>query len=258
MNRIDQMFAAKLGKVLSIYTTAGYPSMEDTPAILRALQEHGADMVEIGMPFSDPLADGPVIQESSQVALANGMTVKRLFGQLQDIRRSVQLPLVLMGYLNPVLSYGMEPFLASCMEVGIDGVIIPDLPPEIFEVSYRELFKRYGVHHAMLITPHTPEERIRKIAGISGGFLYLVAEASTTGARSSVQAHQLEYFRRIEKMGLPLPCLVGFGISSHETFTLACRHTRGAIIGSAFIRMLSSEGAGANQIGRFLKGIREA
>jgi tryptophan synthase alpha chain len=249
MNRIDRLFDEKEGEILSIYMTAGYPGIEDTVEVLEALQEHGADMVEIGMPFSDPLADGPVIQESSQKALENGMSLRLLFSQLKDIRKRIHIPLVLMGYLNPVLQYGPESFLRDCRETGIDGVILPDLPPDEYESDYQHLFEEHGIHHILLVTPHTAENRIRKIAGLSRGFIYLVADAATTGARDSVTDHQLDYFRRIEQMDLPLPALVGFGISNRETFQAACRHSRGAIIGSAFIRALSANAgasAGAN------------
>jgi tryptophan synthase alpha chain len=257
MNRIDRLFSEKSGEILSIYITAGYPELHDTVKILSALEKHGADMVEIGIPFSDPLADGPVIQKSSQVALSNGMTLKLLFSQLEEIRQSVQIPLVIMGYLNPMMHYGMEPFLEKCRETGIDGVIIPDLPPDVYESEYMELFNRFGVHLALLITPHTSEKRIRNIARLSGGFIYLVADSSTTGARSSVKQHQVEYFSRIKAMNLGIPGLVGFGISSQETFKSACVHASGAIIGSAFISMLSEEGPLEEKIESFLNTIRK-
>jgi tryptophan synthase alpha chain len=256
MNRIDRMFSQNNGEVLSIYMTAGYPELNDTTAILKALQNQGADMVEIGIPFSDPLADGPVIQKSSQIALSNGMSLKLLFSQLQGIRESVTIPLVLMGYFNPILKFGIKPFLELCRETGIDGVIIPDLPPEEYEAEYKSMFDQYGIHHALLITPHTKEERIRVIAGLSGGFLYLVADSSTTGARLSVQGHQVEYFRRINEMKLTVPGLVGFGISNHDTFQVACEHSHGAIIGSAFISILSQEGLLEDKIGKFLGSVR--
>lgn len=256
MNRIDRLFAEKHKEILSVYMTAGYPAINDTCTILKSLQEHGADMVEVGIPFSDPLADGPVIQHSSQVALRNGMSLQLLFSQLKDIREAVRIPLVLMGYLNPIFQFGIEAFLQKCLEVGVDGVIIPDLPPDEYELSYSDLFEQYGIHHILLITPHTSEGRIRQIARLSGGFLYLVADASTTGARSSVQSHQVDYFRRVGSMDLELPGLVGFGISSHETFQTACEHASGAIIGSAFIRMLGENGSLDDKIGRFIRTIR--
>ncbi len=256
MNRIDRLFSEKSGDILSIYMTAGYPELNDTVRILKALEKGGADMVEIGIPFSDPLADGPVIQASSQVALSNGMTLKLLFSQLEEIRQSVQIPLLLMGYLNPILQFGILPFLEKCRETGIDGVIIPDLPPDEYEAEYKKQFEAYGVHHALLITPFTSEERIRSIARMSDGFLYLVADSSTTGARSSVKKHQVEYFERIQSMNLGIPGLVGFGISSHDTFKSASKYASGAIIGSAFIQKLSEDGSIEEKVGNFLGAIR--
>lgn len=256
MNRIDQLFAGKKKEILSVYMTAGYPELNDTVKILAALQDHGADMVEIGIPFSDPLADGPVIQHSSQISLENGMTLRLLFSQLDKIRERVDIPLVLMGYLNPILRFGMEGFLKRCNEVGIDGVIIPDLPPEEYGSDYKSRFEHHEIHHPLLITPHTSEERIRRIAGLSRGFLYLVADASTTGEKSTVKSHQVDYFRRIRKMDLNLPGLVGFGISNHETFKTACDHASGAIIGSAFIRALGNQGSLEEKTGNFIRMIR--
>jgi len=259
MNRIDRLFQEKKGEVLSVYITAGYPQLADTVPLLEALQKHGADMVEIGIPFSDPLADGAVIQESSQLALQNGMKLDLLFKQLEGIRLSIQMPLLLMGYFNPILQMGMERFLERCRDTGIDGVIIPDLPPAEYETRYRELFSTYGVHNALLITPHTDENRIHRIADLSGGFLYLVADAATTGARSSIEDHQLEYFQRIHDMVLPVPGLIGFGIFNRETFLTACKYARGAIIGSAFIQAIGKPGnlSLEQKVDSFLKGITE-
>lgn len=241
-NRIDKLFREKDKGILSIYITAGYPELQDTLRLLEALQKSGADMVEIGIPFSDPLADGPVIQQSSQQALHNGMTLNLLFRQLEKVREAVSIPLVLMGYLNPVLHMGMERFLGKCRETGIDGVIIPDLPPDEYETKYLDMFRSHGIYHSLLITPNTDEQRIRKIAGISDGFLYLVAAASTTGARNSIGIQQESYFQRLKDLDLPLPGLIGFGISNRETFQTACKYARGAIIGSAFIKALGAEG----------------
>lgn len=240
-NRIDQLFKEKEAEILSIYMTAGFPGLHDTVSLLELLQENGADMVEIGIPFSDPLADGPVIQQSSQKALMNGMSLNLLFNQLEGIRKRISMPLVLMGYLNPILQMGMEAFLGKCRDTGIDGVIIPDLPAAEYEQEYLGLFRSYGIYHSLLVTPQTDEARIRKLAGLSEGFLYLVAAASTTGARSSIGMLQQEYFARIRKMELPLPGLIGFGISNRETFQTACRYARGAIIGSAFIKAIGEE-----------------
>lgn len=242
-NRIDQLFKEKESEILSIYMTAGYPELHDTVRLLELLQEYGADMVEIGIPFSDPLADGPVIQQSSLKALRNGMTLDLLFHQLEGVRKRISMPLVLMGYLNPILQMGLENFLSRCRDTGIDGVIIPDLPAIEYEEEHLGLFRSYGIYHSLLVTPQTDEARIRKLAGLSEGFLYLVAAASTTGARSSIGTLQQEYFDRIRKMELPLPGLIGFGISNRQTFQTACRYARGAIIGSAFIRALGEEGS---------------
>lgn len=256
MNRIDRLFREKKGEILSVYMTAGFPKLDDTAGMIRALQDHGADLVEIGIPFSDPLADGPVIQRSSQVALGNGISLKLLFEQLSDIRREVRIPLILMGYLNPILRFGMDRFLERCRETGIDGAIIPDLPLEEYEDLYRERFREHGVHHALLITPQTPDDRILRIAQRSDGFIYMVADASTTGAKDSIRQTQLDYFSRIRDMKLSRPTLIGFGISNRETFTTACRYARGAIIGSAFIRMLEEEGFSEEKVGSFIRSIR--
>ncbi len=241
MNRIDRLFAEKRERILSIYTTAGYPDLDDTVPVIKALEESGADMIELGMPFSDPLADGEVIQQSSQAALANGMNMRLLFEQISELRKEVQLPVILMGYLNPVMQFGFEKFTMKCKEVGIDGLILPDLPLHIYQAEYRHFVEAADLKMIMLITPQTSEERIHMIADASGGFLYMVADSSTTGARDGIKDTQLEYFSRIEKMQLSIPRLIGFGISNSETFNLACKHARGAIIGSAFLRALGSE-----------------
>jgi len=257
MNRIQQLFRKKHGGILSVYITAGYPEKENTVPVIRALQEHGADMVEIGIPFSDPLADGPVIQQSSQEALAGGMSLRLLFEQLKGIRENISIPLILMGYLNPVLKMGMVSFLSGCRKTGIDGVIIPDLPPGEYESLYREKFGEYGILHPLLVTPQTSPERVRYIAGLSGGFLYMVSDASTTGTKDSISEPQRAYFNRIREMDLPVPGLIGFGISNHETFSAACSYARGAIIGSAFIRMLGEAGFSDGNVGSFIRRIRK-
>ncbi|MDA3823156.1 MAG: tryptophan synthase subunit alpha [Bacteroidales bacterium] len=241
MNRIDHLFKEKEGRVLSVYMTAGYPELNDTVEIITSLEQGGADMIEIGMPFSDPLADGPVIQASSQTALQNGMTIKLLFEQLKDIRSKVKIPLVLMGYLNPVLQFGFEKFLDKCVEIGIDGFILPDLPLSIYDKKYKEKVDSSGLHFIMLITPQTSTDRIKQIASASGGFLYMVADSSTTGAKKEIKDVQIEYFKRISSMNLDIPRLIGFGISSSETFDMACEHSKGAIIGSAFIKAIGSK-----------------
>jgi len=250
------LFSTRKEGILSIFMMAGYPQLQDTARIIGTLEKYGADMVEVGMPFSDPLADGPVIQQCSQVALKNGMNIRLLFDQIREIRNQVRLPLVLMGYLNPVLQFGMDRFLGECVETGIDGVILPDLPPDEYEREYKSAFDKYGIHHTLLITPHSGEDRIRKIAGLSGGFLYMVAEASTTGVRDLLAGHQVDYFRRVREMNLPVPVLAGFGISNRETFQKACEYSRGAIIGSAFLKAISVEGDLDRKIEDFLDSVK--
>ncbi|NCF31691.1 MAG: tryptophan synthase subunit alpha [Bacteroidetes bacterium] len=253
MNRIDQTFQ-KNEKLLSIYFSAGHPELEDTVPILRALQDSGVDMVEIGLPFSDPLADGPTIQESSTRALRNGMSTEMLFNQLENIRDSIHIPLVLMGYFNPMMQYGIERFCQKCQAIGIDGLIIPDLPVDLYHQRYKVLFDQYNLHNMFLITPQTPEERIRYIDSVSSGFIYMVSSASVTGAQSSFGNTQEAYFRRIAAMQLQTPLVVGFGISNAETFRAAPRFSRGAIIGSAFIQFLEKKGV--TSIPDFIKKIR--
>jgi tryptophan synthase alpha chain len=244
----------KEGPLLSIYFTAGYPALEDTLPILRQLQASGVDMIEVGLPFSDPLADGPTIQESSTAALKNGMTTARLFEQLKGVRQEIRVPLILMGYFNPVLQYGVEAFCKQCAETGIDGLILPDLPLEIYEREYREILERYGLKMIFLITPQTSVARIRQIDAASDAFIYMVSSASTTGAREGFDPVQLEYFRRVAAMDLKNPRIVGFGISNADTFGQATAHAKGAIIGSAFIRELSAQGV--EGIPSFIKNIR--
>ncbi|MGW8314867.1 MAG: tryptophan synthase subunit alpha [Bacteroidales bacterium] len=255
MNRIDRLFQEKKSGVLSIYLTAGYPGLGDTGPLIRTLQKNGADMVEVGIPFSDPMADGPVIQHSSHIALRNGMNLDLLLKQVEEVRPQVTIPLILMGYFNPIHRMGMEPFLERCQKAGIDGVIIPDLPPDEYELHYMERFKTFGIHHILLVTPQTSEERINRIAALSGGFLYMVASASTTGARESISGQQEHYFKRIAEMDLPLPRLIGFGISSRDTFESACRYAEGAIIGSAFIEAIGAEGPLESRVMKFMRRI---
>ena len=253
MNRIDQKFQEDK-KLLSIYFSAGYPSLEDTVPILKNLQATGVDMVEIGLPFSDPLADGPTIQESSTQALRNGMTTEKLFTQLENIREHIDIPLVLMGYFNPMMQYGIEKFCQRCEAIGIDGLIIPDLPVDVYHEDYKALFDQHGLYNMFLITPQTPEERIRYIDQVSNGFIYMVSSAAVTGAQSSFCNTQTDYFQRIANMNLNTPTVVGFGISNAQTYEAASSHSRGAIIGSAFIKFLEKEGV--NKIGDFVQSIR--
>lgn len=253
MNRINLKLQENK-KILSIYFTAGYPNLNDTVSIIKELENSGVDMIEIGLPFSDPLADGPVIQESSTKAIANGMTTKLLFEQLASIRNEVQIPLIIMGYLNPMLQFGIEAFCAKCQEVGIDGLIIPDLPLEIYENDYQVMFERYGLKNIFLITPQTSEERIRKIDLLSNSFIYTVSTAAVTGGQSGFGVEQMEYFERIATMNLNNPQIIGFGIKDSETFTQATKYQDGAIIGSAFIQFLTENGV--RNIGEFVQKIK--
>ena len=253
MNRIDKKFQEDK-KLLSIYFSAGHPNLEDTVPILKKLQAAGVDMVEIGLPFSDPLADGPTIQESSTKALRNGMTTEKLFSQLENIREHIDIPLVLMGYFNPMMQYGIEKFCQRCEAIGIDGLIIPDLPVDVYHEEYKTLFDAHGLYNMFLITPQTPEERIRYIDEVSNGFIYMVSSASVTGAKNTFGQTQTDYFDRIAKMGLSTPTVVGFGISNAETYTAATTHSKGAIIGSAFIQFLENEGV--EKINQFISSIR--
>ncbi len=253
-NRIDKTLSQDK-KLLSIYFTAGYPERYDTVEIIHKLQEAGVDMIEIGLPFSDPLADGPTIQESSTAALKNGMTTSLLFEQLKGIRETVSIPLILMGYFNPMLQYGVEAFCKRCMEIGIDGLIIPDLPVDVYHEQYQDTFKQYGLYNMFLITPQTSEERIRYIDSVSNGFIYMVSSASVTGAKNCFGNEQTAYFQRVAGMKLQSPQLVGFGISNAETFQAATEHAKGAIIGSAFIKHLGDHGV--EQIETFISRIRD-
>ena len=237
MNRITKLFSEKKKNILNVYCTAGYPQLDSTLKILSSLQEHGTDMVEIGMPYSDPLADGPVIQQSSSVALQNGMTIQKLFEQLKDFKKHFHLPLILMGYLNPVMQFGVEKFCQLAKEVGVDGIILPDLPIYEFEIEYKKYFVENDLHFIFLITPETSEERIRKIDELSTGFIYAVSSSSTTGNNKAID-QQEDYFVRLQKMDLKNPILVGFGIKDKQTFQSACKYSNGAIIGSAYIKSL--------------------
>ena len=241
MNRINQKLKEDK-KLLSIYFSAGYPNLNDTESIIKNLEESGVDMIEIGLPFSDPLADGPTIQESSTKALKNGMTSELLFNQLKDIRKSVKIPLIIMGYFNPMLQYGVDAFCKKCKEVGVDGLIIPDLPVDVYNDEYKAIFDEYGLINIFLITPQTSEERIRFIDSVSNGFIYMVSSASTTGAKSGFGNEQTEYFKRIANMKLKNPQIVGFGISNNDTFLQATQYANGAIIGSAFVKHLTENG----------------
>jgi len=255
MNRIKQKLQGDPSKkLLSIYFTAGYPEPEDTVPILKKLQSSGVDMVEIGLPFSDPLADGPVIQRSSEAALKNGMTTTTLFDQLENIREKIDIPLLIMGYFNPILQYGVEKFCRKCSETGVDGLIIPDLPLEEYQLHYKEIFQQFDLLPVFLITPQTSEVRIREIDEASEGFIYMVSTAAVTGGTGGFGDTQKEYFTRVSKMALKNPLIVGFGIKDNESFKQATAVTNGAIIGSAFIKQLTD--SGTSGISNFISSIR--
>ena len=239
MSRIKSLFEKKSSRVLNVYCTAGYPELESTIAVMKSLQSAGADLIELGMPYSDPLADGPVIQQSSAVALANGMTISTLFAQLKNFRTEIQVPVILMGYLNPVLQYGFEKFCADAAEAGIDGLILPDLPEFEFESLYGPVIKKYGLDFIFLVTPETTEERVKKLDRLSSGFLYAVSSSSTTGSDKQMQSVEV-YLKRLQSYGLRNPVLVGFGVKDKASFDAACTYANGAIIGSAYIRSLGN------------------
>jgi tryptophan synthase alpha chain len=254
-NRIQTLFKNKEGKILSVYFTAGYPKLNDTVDIIKELEQNGVDLIEIGIPFSDPVADGPVIQHSSEIALKNGMTLHLLFNQLEKIRDQVSIPLIMMGYFNPIMQFGIENFCQKCQKTGIDGAIIPDLPMDVYENDYKELFEKYNLVNIFLITPQTPELRIRRIDSLSSGFIYMVSSSSTTGIKTNVIDSQSDYFRRIRAMKLHAKLLAGFGISDRSSFEKACAYTSGAIIGSAFIKALSREGTIKEKVNAFVQNI---
>lgn len=246
----------KEGKpLLSIYFTAGYPELDSTVRIAKKLEEAGADFLEIGFPYSDPVADGPVIQHSSEVALANGMTVKKLFDQLRELRNQVQIPVFLMGYVNPVIQFGVEKFCEECKNVGVNGVIIPDLPMYEYEDLYKDTFEKNGIANIFIVTPQTSTERIRKIDSLSNSFIYLLSSNATTGKTLDVSEDTNAYFKRIHDLQLKNPLIVGFGISNKEAFQKASLHTAGAIIGSAFVKRLGEKDY-MDQIPDFIKSIK--
>ena len=254
MNRINKVFNKKKN-LLSIYFTAGFPDINDTLKIIKELDKSQVDMSEIGLPFSDPLADGPTIQKSSDKALSNGMTTNLLFDQLNDLRKISDIPVVIMGYFNPILQYGIEKFCSNCKDVGIDGLIIPDLPADIYKKNYKIIFEKYKLNMMFLITPQTSNERIDLIDDLSKGFIYMVSSYSVTGAKDSFDKYQIEYFKRIKKLNLSNPLLIGFGISNKKTFQAACQNSNGAIIGSAFIKYIENHGVSKTR--DFIKLIRD-
>lgn len=253
MNRITQKMKEE-GKLLSIYFTAGHPELNDTVQIIEDLEKNGVDMVEIGLPFSDPLADGPTIQESSAIALKNGMHTQLLFEQLKQVRKTISIPLIIMGCFNPMLQYGVSAFCKKCQEIGIDGIIMPDLPLDVYQEHYEAIFKKHGLINIFLITPQTSDERIRQIDAASDGFIYMVSSASVTGSKEGFGAAQENYFQRIAELSLTNPLIVGFGIKDSQTFQQATKTAKGAIIGSAFIKHLTQNGL--SSISDFVKTIR--
>ncbi len=255
MNRIQQLFQNKQEDILNIYFTAGYPNLQDTEKIILALEQGGADLIEIGMPYSDPLADGTTIQESGTAALKNGMTLPLLFEQIASVRGKTEIPLILMGYFNQVMQYGEEKFFRKCKESGIDGVILPDMPLHVYEEDFKSLFEELDLSISFLITPQTSEARIRQVDELTRGFIYMVSSASITGAKAGISEEQLAYFERINAMQLQHPRLIGFGISDHETFQTACRYAQGAIIGSAFIKVLAKSDKVERATVEFVQGI---
>lgn len=255
MKRLDELFRKKENKILNVYCTAGFPHLQDTVDVMKALQENGADVIELGIPYSDPLADGPVIQHSSAVALQNGMTIKKLFEQLKDFRTAtadgdsaVEIPVLLMGYMNPILQYGFEKFCSDAAALGIDGLIVPDLPEYEYETEYGSIIKKYGLDFVFLVTPETSEERVKKLDQLSDGFLYAVSSSSTTG-RDKNMADVKKYLQNLKGLKLKNPVLVGFGIKDKQTFDAACEDANGAIIGTAFIKALE----GGDDISRTTK-----
>lgn len=258
MNRINQLFSQKKENILSIYFCAGHPTLEGTVSTIQALESKGIDLIEIGIPFSDPMADGPVIQQAATQALRNGMTLRKLFQQLKDIRPQVHIPLILMGYLNPIMQFGFEAFCRQCRETGINGVIIPDLPFKDYLEEYKPIADRYDIKVIMLITPETSEVRIREIDAHTDGFIYMVSSAAITGAQKDFNEQKQTYFRRIAAMNLKNPRMIGFGISNKQTLEAATTHAAGAIIGSKFVSLLEeAQGNASVAIDRLLKALQE-
>ena len=257
MNRISHLFETKKSSILSIFFTAGYPKLDDTAIVLKALQSRGIDMVEVGIPFSDPMADGPVIQSASTQALRNGMTLRHLFEQLEAVRGEIHIPIILMGYLNPIMQFGFEAFCQACVKAGVSGMIVPDLPFADYMSSYKAIAEKYDLKMIMLITPETSEERIRLIDEHTSGFIYMVSSAAITGAQKSFDDQKQAYFHRINTMNLHNPRLVGFGISNKVTFEAAANNSRGAIIGSRFVQLLGSEPTAEAAVEKLLESLKK-
>lgn len=255
MKRLEKLFASKPKDILNIYFTAGFPELQDTARIAVALDRAGADIIEIGMPYSDPMADGQTIQASGSKALDNGMKLQVLFDQLEKIREKTEIPIILMGYFNQVMQYGEENFFQACQNVGVDGLILPDLPLEVYVREYQALYQKYNMDSIFILGPHSNDTRIARVNELSTGFVYMVADASITGGAGQISDGQIDYFERIEKLNLDTPRLIGFGISDNASFTKACAYANGAIIGSAFIRHLELD-ASDKGIQHFVNNIR--
>lgn len=255
MNALQELFKNKTENILSIYFTAGYPQLNTTAHIIESLERSNVDFIEVGMPFSDPMADGPTIQDASEKALANGMNLDLYFEQVKSIKGKTSIPLIAMGYVNQMLRFGDDKFLQLCVDSGISGLILPDLPLNVYENEYKDKFEKYGIVNVFLITPQTSEKRIIEIDNISNSFIYMVSSASTTGTKSNIDNSQVKYFERVKAMKLKNPLIIGFGISNKETFDEACKYASGAIIGSAFVKAISEE---ANEvvINDFIKSIK--
>jgi len=255
MKRLEDLFRKKSAGILNVYVTAGFPELDSTLPLLKTLQDSGADIIELGMPYSDPLADGPVIQQSGSIALENGMTISTLLKQLNGFRNTIDVPVILMGYMNPVMQYGFERFCADASSVGVDALILPDLPMHEFETQYRAILEKYNLDFIFLVTPETSEERIHKIDSLSTGFVYAVSSSSTTGSNKSLNTSD-SYFQRLKDMNLKNKLLIGFGIADKESFDHACRYANGAIIGSAFIKALHGRKDAVEAAREFVKGIK--
>ncbi len=255
-NRITELFASKKENILSVFFTAGFPKLTDTINIAQQLEKAGVEMIEIGIPFSDPVADGPTIQASNKVALENGMTVKLLLEQVRTIRETVTLPIILMGYLNPVFQYGVEKFIKEAKAVGVDGLILPDLPLAEYENSYKAILEEQQMSFSFLISPTTSDERIRIIDKLTNGFIYAVSSSSTTGIKNEFSEEQTTYFKKLKSLSLSAPFMIGFGVSSRETFSTVCKYASGAIVGSAFIKVIDQSTDLKKDIDLFVRSIR--
>ncbi|HEX5169300.1 MAG TPA: tryptophan synthase subunit alpha [Cyclobacteriaceae bacterium] len=255
-NRITDLFESKKGNILSVFYTAGFPKLNDTVKIAECLENAGADIIEIGIPFSDPVADGPTIQESNKIALDNGMNLHLLLDQVKEIRKKVKMPIILMGYLNPVMQYGIENFCKDASAAGVDGLILPDMPMEEYQRDFKDLFERYGLSNTFLVSPTTSDQRIRRIDSVTSGFIYAVSASSTTGAKVGFSQFQLDYFQKLKSMNLSNPFLIGFGISNPDTFSTASSYGYGAIVGSAFINLIRNSNDLEGDITGFVKSLK--